>query len=112
MFSYLTTQLELLRILLPLAYDSTTAAIMSTLFRSFPINMDESGTFQHAHQFPGIPDNLDQGVPEQRVADNIRLLDMFKQSIWSFINDSGVDDIVDYEIDSYGNRYFFLQFRY
>merc|ERR1712194_468609 len=100
------------RILLPLTYDNITGAIMSCFLRGVHINPDESSSHNHSHDFPGIPDQRDAGVTDARLQHNIRRLDEFKQALWCFVNDTGIDDICDYEVDSYGHRYFFLIFKY
>lgn len=101
---------ECRRILLPLAYDRSTGHIMSTIFRSFPLGMDETQTYLKSEHFPNLPEERE--VSETQIAQNIRFLDKFKNAMLVFTNENFLEDITDYEMDSYSDRYFYLTFRY
>ncbi|CAD7971854.1 unnamed protein product [Amoebophrya sp. A25] len=99
-------------ILLPLAFDRTTAYIMSAVFRSFPIGMDPNVVFLRSDAFPSPPAVEKEGLTEHQIMKNVASLDKFKNALIRFVNDNFLEDSLDYEIDSYGDRYFYFNFKY
>ncbi|CAD7961696.1 unnamed protein product [Amoebophrya sp. A120] len=96
-------------ILLPLLYERTTAYIMSAVFRAFPIGMDPSVVFLRSDAFPPPPATE---LSENDIMRNVGALDKFKNAMIRFVNDNFLEDSFEYEIDSYGDRYFYFNFKY
>jgi len=107
-------------ILLPIRYDEATARTTKYLCK-LNTNMDKDGKWSRSGSNRGNGTNLyddgagnveDEPPNEMDIVRNHEMLDTLWAKISEFRKASMLDDILDFDLDVYGERFFTVKFRY